>query len=66
MSNDRIVLKPKHPKGEDGYKTFAIRIKDETVQALNDIADKSGHSRNALIGLFLEYAINHCDVENEE
>lgn len=62
MKNDRIIVKPKHPKGEDGYKTFSIRIKEETVQALDEIALKSGHSRNELIGTFLEYAIGRCEI----
>jgi len=62
MENDRIIVKTKHPKGEDGYKTFSIRIKEETVQALDEIASKTGHSRNELIGTFLAYAIERCEI----
>ncbi len=62
MENDRIVLRPKRPKGEDGYKTFSIRIKEDTVQALDEIVTKTGRSRNELIGTFLEYAIKRCEI----
>lgn len=62
MKDDRIIITPKHPKGEDGYKTFSIRIKDETVRALDDIAAKTGRSRNELIGMFLDFAVERCEI----
>ena len=31
MKDDNLVVKPKKAKGEDGYKTFSIRIKEETI-----------------------------------
>lgn len=63
MDSHNLVIKPKRPKGEDGYKTFSIRIKEETVARLEEIAAISGRSRNELIGTFLEYALDHCVVE---
>ena len=30
----KLIIKKKNLKGEDGYKTFSIRIKDETVDEL--------------------------------
>lgn len=63
MDGNNLIIKPKRPKGEDGYKTFSIRIKEETVTRLEKIAGASGRSRNELIGTFLEYALDHCVVE---
>ena len=65
VSEVKLVLHPKRPKGEDGYKTFSVRIKDETVEKMNDIASQTGYSRNELIGKFLEYAIEHCTIEDK-
>ena len=31
MEHDELIIKPKRPKGEDGYKVFSVRIKDDTV-----------------------------------
>lgn len=62
MDNETLILRPKHAKGEDGYKTFSIRIKEELVEQINDIAAKTGYSRNELIGKFLEYAADHCTI----
>lgn len=63
MSDEELIIKPKKFKGNDGYKTFSIRIKDEIVECIDDIATKTGHSRNELIGIFLEYATKHCKIE---
>lgn len=63
MSNDNLVIKPKKPKGEDGYKVFSIRVKEELVVQIDTISTKTGRSRNELIGMFLEYAIGHCVIE---
>lgn len=53
MKNDNLVIKPKKAKGEDGYKVFSIRIREEIVAQIDDISSRTGHSRNELIGTFL-------------
>lgn len=47
-----LVIKPKKAKGDDGYKVFSIRIKEEIVTQIDDISARTGHSRNELIGAF--------------
>ncbi len=49
-------------KGEDGYKTFSIRVKEETVTALDGLATKSNRSRNELVNMILEQAVNNVEV----
>ena len=63
MNSDDLVIKSKPPKGEDGYRVFSIRIKEETVAKIETVADQTGRSRNELIGKFLEYAVDHCKIE---
>lgn len=64
MSDDNnLIIRPKKCKGNDGYKTFSIRIKEELVENIDSISTQTGHSRNELIGMFLEYAVNHCKIE---
>ena len=65
MAKDNLIVKPKHPKGEDGYKVFSIRIKDEIVNKLDSVSAKTGRSRNEIIGLFLEYAADRCKIEEK-
>lgn len=49
-------------RGEDGYKTFSVRIKEETVVALEALAEKSNRSRNEIINIILEQAIGDIEV----
>ena len=63
---EKLVIKKKALKGEDGYKTFSVRIKDETVDELNRLAEESNRTRNELIGILLDYAIKYCIVGEEE
>ncbi|MBE6536538.1 MAG: CopG family transcriptional regulator [Ruminococcaceae bacterium] len=53
----------KKPKGEDGHKVFSIRIKDETAEKLDLLARKTERTRNDLINILLDYAMEHCEIE---
>lgn len=57
MNEDNLIIRPKKIRGEDGYKVFSIRIKDDIVSQIEDISKKTGRSRNELIGIFLEFAL---------
>lgn len=63
MKKDDLIVKPKRPKGEDGYKVFSVRIKEETVAKIDSISMQTGRSRNELIGTFLDYAVERCKIE---
>ncbi len=60
---DKLVISKKTLKGEDGYKTFSIRIKEETVAKLDALADSTNRSRNELVNILLEYAVDNCIVK---
>ena len=62
---EKLIIHPKRTKGEDGYKTFSIRIKDELAEQLNQISTQTGYSRNELIGKFLEYAVERCVISEK-
>lgn len=62
VSNDKLVLTKKF-KGEDGHKTFSIRVRDETVEKLDKLAAKTNRSRNDLINVLLDFALDHSEVE---
>ncbi len=60
---EKLIISKKSLKGEDGYKTFSIRIKDETVSNLDKLSKESNRSRNELINILLDYAIKNCEIE---
>ena len=60
---EKLIINKKSLKGEDGYKTFSIRIKDETVAKLDKLANETNRSRNELINILLDYAIKNSEVK---
>ncbi len=66
MAKDVLVIKPKRPRGEDGTKVFSIRVREDIIARLDDIVERSGYSRNELIGMLLEFGIEHCHIEESD
>ena len=60
---EKLIISKKSLKGEDGYKTFSIRIKEETVDSLEKLAAETNRSRNELINILIDYAIKNCEVK---
>lgn len=60
---EKLIISKKNLKGEDGYKTFSIRIKEETVEELDKISAQSNRSRNEIINLLLDFAIKNYEIQ---
>ena len=63
---EKLIITKRSLKGEDGYKTFSIRIKEQLVGKLDALAQKANRSRNDLINTLLEYAVDNCEVAEGE
>ena len=65
MADAKIIISKKSGLiGDDGYKTFSVRVKDATVSRLDTIARETNRSRNELINIFLEFAVANCEIED--
>lgn len=61
---DVIKITKKLPrKGDDGYKVVSVRMKDETIERLDDLSAKTNRSRNELINILIESAIEIVKIE---
>lgn len=60
--NKLRITKRSGLKGEDGYKTFSIRVREDIVDELDKLAAETNRSRNELINKMLEFAIENCEV----
>lgn len=60
MSDERIVIKK---KGEYGFKVFSVRVREDVVTRIDQIAADAGRSRNEIIGILLEFAVDKCSIE---
>mgnify|MGYP000427731400 FL=1 len=60
--SEKLQIAKKRPRGADGYKIFSIRITEDTLDRINHLSDQTGHTRNELIGLLLNYALDNSEV----
>ena len=60
MKNQPLVIKR---KAEDGSRIISIRIKEETLTAIDKLAAEANYSRNELINLILSHGINNIELE---
>ena len=60
---EKLIIKKKSLKGEDGYKVFSVRIKEETIEKLEKIAKETNRSRNEIINIFIDFAIDNCEIK---
>lgn len=63
MSDGKLQITRKRQKGEDGYRTFSIRIREEMVEDIENIVVKTGRSRNELISILLKYALDNFVIQ---
>lgn len=62
--SEKLKITKKNPlKGDDGYKTFSVRVKDDIINEIEKISAKTNRSRNELINMMLEYGITHYIIE---
>ena len=62
--SDRITIKKRSPlRGEDGNKVISIRIKEELLGQLDELASQSNRSRNEVINLLLRDAVSRAEIE---
>ena len=53
-------------KGDYGYKVVSVRMKDDTIERLDSLSVKTNRSRNELINILLEAAIDIVRIEENE
>ena len=61
---EQIKIKKKAARrGDDGYKVVSVRMKDELIARLDELAAKTNRSRNELVNILLEAAVDIVKVE---
>lgn len=58
-----IKITKKNIRGEDGHKVVSVRMKDELVMQLDKLSAQTNRSRNELINMLLEAALEDVLVE---
>lgn len=50
-------------RGEDGNKVITVRIREDTLDALDKIAAETNRSRNELINIILRHGVQNLEIE---
>lgn len=66
MEDKLMIYKKDKLKGEDGFKVFSVRMKEETVAVLDSISANTNRSRNEIINILLDYAIERCEISDQD
>lgn len=62
MADDTFMITKKKVKGEDGNRVVSVRIKNATLDKLEDISRKTNRSRNDIINILLEQALEKTEI----
>ncbi len=57
--NEPLKLKK---RGDDGSKVISVRIKEDTLAALDRLAAETNYSRNELINIILKHGIENVEI----
>lgn len=63
MEKEIKITKKAPRRGDDGYKIVSVRMKEEMLERLDCLAAQTNRSRNELINLLLDSAMEIVKVE---
>ena len=63
MDKEIKITKKTPRRGDDGYKIVSVRMKQEMLERLDRLAAQTNRSRNELINLLLDSAMEIVKVE---
>ncbi len=64
MAEEIKIKKKVAKRGDDGYKVVSVRMKDELLEKLDRLSSDSNRSRNELINMLLEAAVDIVKIED--
>ena len=66
MAEEIKIKKKPARRGDDGHKVVSVRMRDELIARLDELAETANRSRNEIINLLLESAVDIVKIEGEE
>ena len=59
------TIRIKKLRGDDGHKLVSVRMRESTLSQIDEISKETNRSRNELINLLLERALELVEIEEE-
>ena len=66
MAEEIRIKRKSTRRGDDGHKVVSVRMRDELIERLDALAESANRSRNEIINLLLESAVDIVTIEDEE
>ena len=66
MAEEIKIKRKSARKWDDGHKIVSVRMKDDLIERLDAISEAANRSRNEIINLLLESAVDIVKIEGEE
>jgi metal-responsive CopG/Arc/MetJ family transcriptional regulator len=66
MTEKKLLIPQKKPRGDDGTRHISVRLKKELLDKLDEVAKKTSYSRNYLVSVLLNLALDNCEIEEKE
>lgn len=63
MAEEIKIKKKITRRGDDGYKVVSVRMKDELLEKLDKLSADTNCSRNELINILLDAAVDIVKIE---
>jgi predicted DNA-binding protein len=64
IMSDKFVIKPRKIYGETSV--VSARLPNEIIKQLDDVATKTGRSRNELIMMCVDFALQNLEIDNSD
>ena len=65
MAEEIRIKKKSMRRGDDGHKIVSVRMKEELVDRLDDLAANTNRTRNEIINILLTAAVDNVKIEEE-
>ena len=65
MAEEIRIKKKSMRRGDDGHKIVSVRMKEELVDRLDDLAANTNRTRNEIINILLTAAVDIVKIEEE-
>lgn len=63
MAGEIRITKKQPRRGDNGHKVISVRMRDETIERLDELSGRTNRSRNELINILLERALDIVKIE---
>ena len=62
---DKLILESLQLRGDDGCRIISLRVREDILTQVDNLAQKTGKSRNELFSVLVSYALRNCEVKEQ-